>query len=191
MHPIKYVWAFRALLYKPFFNHIGNFTYIGKPCFIEGIKKISIGNRVRIFPGVRIETMDQGSLTIGNNVAIEQNVHITCAQNELVIGNDVTILGHTFITNIDHEYEDIDKSALEQGIRVSDTQIGDGCFIGFGAAIQAGTKMGKHCVVGARSVVKGCFPDYCVIVGAPARIIKMWNANTKKWEHVEREDING
>ena len=48
----------------------------------------------------------------------------------------------------------------------------------------AGTKLGKQCVVGANSVVRGEFPDYCVIVGAPARVVKKYNPDTKIWEAV-------
>ena len=184
MHPIKFIWAFRAMMYKPFFGKIGKMTYIGKPCFIEGCKNLRIGNKVRIFPGIRIEAMNKGKVIIGNNVAIEQNVHITCAEKPLKIGNDVTVLANTFITNVNHDYQDINKSVLDQGISVLDTEIGDGCFIGYGAAIQAGTKLGKHCVVGAKTVVKGTYPDYCVIVGNPARVVKKYNPQTKKWERV-------
>ena len=49
MHPRKYIWTLRAIIYNFFINHIGYMTYIGKPCFIEGRKKITIGNRTRIF----------------------------------------------------------------------------------------------------------------------------------------------
>ena len=62
LHPCKYLWAARAALYKPFFAHIGSLTYIGRPCFIEGRKRISIGARTRIFPGIRME---------GNHVSVD------------------------------------------------------------------------------------------------------------------------
>ena len=180
-HPIKYIWAFRSILYKPFFKHVGNMSYIGRPCFIEGCKGISIGSKTRIFPGIRMEAIGNGEIIIGDNCAIEQNVHITSADIQLIIEDDVTVLANTYITNLNHNYENIENSILEQGYRVKRTQIGKGCFIGFGAAIQAGTILGAHCVVGAHSVVKGTFPDYCVIVGAPARIIKRYDKNTKQW----------
>lgn len=180
MHPIKYVWALRALIYKPFFKHIGNMTYIGKPCFIEGRKRISIGNRTRIFPGIRIEAIGSGEISIGDNCAIEQNVHITSGGG-LSIGDDVTILGNVCITNIDHEYQNIDQSVLEQNNIVSHTSIGQGSFLGYGSIIQAGTQLGKHCIVGANSVIRGEFPDYCVIVGSPGRIVKRYNASLKEW----------
>ena len=76
MHPVKCFWALRALIYKVSFKGVGNLTYIGKPCFIEGRKNISIGKRTRIFPGIRMETIGAGIIEIGNNCAVEQNVHI-------------------------------------------------------------------------------------------------------------------
>ncbi len=99
----------------------------------------------------------------------------------LSIGSDSVVLGNSFITNIDHIYEDISKSVLEQQCQVTDTQIGEGCFIGYGAAIQAGTTLGKHCIIGTNAVVRGNFPDYCVIVGAPGKIIRRYDTNTDKW----------
>ncbi len=181
MHPIKYIWALRALVYKFCFEKVGNMTYIGKPCFIEGGKRISIGYRTRIFPGIRMEAIGTGKIKIGNNCAIEQNVHITAAGGILHIGDDVTIAANTFITNIDHEYRNIACSVMEQGHILKETTIGEGCFIGYGAAIQAGTKLGKHCVVGTNAVVKGDFPDYCVIVGCPAYIVKRYDCKIRMW----------
>ncbi len=40
MHPIKYLWAARAVIYKITFGKVGNMTYIGHPTFIEGRKNI-------------------------------------------------------------------------------------------------------------------------------------------------------
>lgn len=184
MHPIKYAWALRALIYKPFFKHIGNLSYIGKPCFIEGCKRISVGDKTRIFPGVRMEAIGKGEIFIGNNCAIEQNVHITSSGGCLRIGNGVTIIADTYITNLDHEYRNPQKSILEQGTIDRTTIIEDDCFIGYGTAIQAGTHLGKHCVVGAHSILRGDYPAYSVIVGSPARVIKRYNFETCEWERV-------
>lgn len=64
------------------------------------------------------------------------------------------------------------------------TEIGENCFIGFGAAIQAGTVLGKQCIVGTNAVVRGEFPDYSVIVGAPAKVVKQYNKETGEWERI-------
>lgn len=187
MHPAKLIWAARAVLYKCLFNHVGTPSYIGKPCFIEGRKRISIGSRTRIFPGIRIEAIGTGEVFIGENVVIEQNVHITSMNSKLVIGNDSTLAPNVFISNVEHDYSDTSKSVMDQGHVLKDTVIGDGCFIGYGAAIVAGTVLGKHCVVGANAVVRGVFPDNCVIVGVPGRIVKRFDSNTNRWEKVENE----
>lgn len=184
MHPIKYVWALRALIYKPFFKHIGNMTYIGKPCFIEGRKRISVGNRTRIFPGIRMEAIGSGEISIGDNCAIEQNVHITSMGSNLVIGDNVTIAANTFITNLEHEYRDITKSVMDQGHILNETVIGEGSFLGYGVSIQAGTKLGKHCVVGTGAVVKGEFSDYSVIVGIPGKVVKSFSSENNVWRKV-------
>lgn len=183
---VKCLWGMRALLNKPFFNKIGIPSYIGKPIFIEGKKRICIGRNVRIFPGIRLEAIDDGEIVIGDNTAIEQNVHITSKGGILKIGKDCTILANSFVTNIDHDYRDVEKSILEQKVFLRTTRIGDGCFIGAGSAIQAGTILGKHCVVGTNSVVRGKYPDYCVLVGAPAKIIKKYNVNSGKWEKASK-----
>ena len=73
---------------------------------------------------------------------------------------------------------------MDQGILIKETSIGENCFIGFAAAIQAGTKLGNHCIVGANLLLVVIFPDYCVIVGAPAKIVKVYNKDKNEWERV-------
>ncbi|NML59140.1 acyltransferase [Chryseobacterium cheonjiense] len=179
----KIFWALRAVIYAPFFGKFGFPSYLGKPLFLMGTRKVFIGKKVRIFPHLRMEVHRNGSIHIQDDVVISQNVHITSAGN-LTIGKSSLILANVFITNIDHDYQELNKHIVKQEYLVSETIIGENCYIGMGAAIMAGTRLGKQCVVGANSVVKGEFPDYCVIVGAPAKMVKKYNFETQKWEKV-------
>lgn len=180
---IKIFWILRGLLYKPFFGKFGFPSYIGKPLFIGSSKRIFIGKRVRIFPGARIEVVDKkSSIVFEDNISIGQNLHIISGGGqELRIGQNTTFSANVFITNVDHEYDEIDKYILEQPLVNSKTQIGENCFIGYGAVVQAGTILGKQCIVGANAVVRGNFPAYSVIVGVPARIIKRYDKNSGIW----------
>ncbi|MGO5541257.1 hypothetical protein ACTQWG_01860 [Blautia sp. HCP3S3_H10_1] len=45
--------------------------------------------------------------------------------------------------------------------------------------------IGKHCVIGANSVVTSNIPDYSVAVGIPARVIKIYNFKNKQWESIK------
>ncbi|ASY76565.1 DapH/DapD/GlmU-related protein [Pectobacterium polaris] len=176
----KIKWFISAIILLPFFKRIGFPSYIAFPLFFKGGKRISCGKRVRIFPGLRIETHNEGVVTIQDNVGIAQNVHITSA-GSLIIGSGTIINANVFVTNIDHVYTDINLPVSDQGFKVSDTYIGSNCFIGIGAAIQAGSILGDHCIVGANAVVRGKFPAYSVIVGAPARIVKRYDHDKKRW----------
>lgn len=178
----KVFWAIRGLVYKSYWGKFGNLSYIGKPISIIGANNIYIGNKVRIQPGIRMETANGGKIIIKDNTSIGQNVHITADGEALIIGENNTILGNTFITNLDHEYSEIGIHIMKQKRTVKTTRIGDNCFVGFGSCIQAGTILGEQCVVGANAVVRGTFDDYSVIVGVPAHVIKKYNSHTGKWE---------
>lgn len=52
-----------------------------------------------------------------------------------------------------------------------DIEVGDNTFIGIGCVILPATRIGKNCVVGAGSVVRGRVPDDSVVFGNPARVI--------------------
>lgn len=184
-HLKKFGWAARAVLYKHMCSKLSLPSYIGKPVFASGLLQVSIGKRVRIFPGLRIEAIADGSIKIEDNVYIGQNCHITSQGSELVIGSGTDIMANVCITNIDHKYQEINAPILEQGVDTYETKIGKNCFIGHGAVIQAGVVLGNHVIVGANSVVcklMGGYPDNCVIVGAPARIVKKYNIESGQWE---------
>lgn len=180
----KIKWFLSALFLFLFFKKIKYPSYVSFPIFFMGLNRVSIGRRVRIFPGARIEVHSDGEIIIEDNVAIGQSFHITSA-GKLVIGSGTVISARVCITNIDHVYESIDKPILEQGNVVSNTVIGKNCFIGMGAAIQAGTVLGDHVVVGTNSVVRGCYPSYCVIAGVPAKIIKRYDFDSKCWKRTD------
>lgn len=185
MNIYKISWGIRALLYKLCFRRIRFPSYLGKPLFISRCKNIEIGKRCRIYPNMRVDLIGkQSRLIISDNVSIGQNFHVVSYNKPLRINSGTVISANVFISNCEHEYRDIDKSVLEQDLIAKDIIIGEGCFIGYGAVIQAGAVLGKHCIVGSNSVVKGQFPDYCVIVGAPARIVKKYNILTRQWENI-------
>jgi acetyltransferase-like isoleucine patch superfamily enzyme len=181
----KLFWGLRGITYKLRFKKVGRLTYFGKPLVLLGTKRVEVGNRVRIYPGFRMETYGQeSSIIIEDNVSIGQNFHITSGGKDLIIGRNTSIAGNVVVTNIDHNYQKIGVHILEQGHTVKTTIINENCYIGYGAVIQAGTILGKQCVVGANSVVRGTFEDYCVIAGVPARIIKRYDESSGEWTRV-------
>lgn len=170
----KIFWGIRALFYKLLFSNIVMPSYIGKPIYINHAHNISCGEKVRIYPGMRVEIVNKNNsfIEIGNNVSIGQNFHVVSYNDVLKIGSNVVIAGNVLVTNCDHDYTGLHDSVLENDLIYKKTEIGDNCFIGNNAAILAGTVLGKGCVVGANSVVRGVFPDYTVLAGVPAKPLK-------------------
>jgi len=176
------------LLHKRKFASVGNNSYIESIDRIIGARNVFLGNDVYIGNHTRIEAHSEWngkkykpSIVFGDNVSIGQGFHIA-AMGQIVIGQGTVISGNVLVTDLEHEYRDIDLSVSRQDILWKHTSIGENCFIGYGAVIQSGTELGNHCIVGSNAVLKGKYPDYCVLVGVPARIVKKYNFSLKKWE---------
>lgn len=182
MHRLfKLAWVARAVVYKLFFGRFCMPSYIGSPDFLMNTRHMHIGKRVRIFPGLRAECHGKGRLFVHDNVSIGQGFHVI-ASSELHIESGCLISANVFVTDTDHTFEHIDTPVFEQPEIISPTRIGKNCFLGIGVRIQAGTTLGKGCVVGANAVVRGDFPDYSVIVGVPARVVKRYDHVSGQWQ---------
>lgn len=176
------------IFYRFVFKNIRNNSIIKNPLLLLNIHCISIGNKVFIRDHARLECIEKKDyqifnpqLIIEDGVSIEQRCHITAA-DILRIGRNTLISFDVSIQDTDHEYQTLGIPIAQQPLIIKKTLIGENCFIGSGAKIQAGTILGKHCVVGTNAVVRGIFPDYCVIVGIPAKIVKRYNPKTEQWE---------
>lgn len=156
--------------------------------FYSGTRVIYYEGDMKIGPNTQICSFSKfiiggGKIEIGNNCLLgEYGIYNTFAN--LVIGNDVMTADRvSFVTNI-HEFQDITKSIKKQPTKSDAIYVGDGTWIGMNATILAGSSIGKNCVVAANCVVKGTYPDYCVIGGVPSKIIKKYNVLTNKWENI-------
>ena len=179
---------------QPIFNNklysrFGHGSVIDKPLLVRNKKYISIGENVIIKAGSRIEVVDRyqqnnynPNLSIDDDVVIEFNLHISCI-HRIIIEKGVMIAGNVTIVDNNHGYEDINTPISKQAlISNGEVVVGQGSFIGMGARIMSGVTIGKNCVVGANSVVTKSIPDYSVVGGIPAKIIKKYNCEKEVWE---------
>lgn len=170
------------------FGSFGRKSYMEKSLRCVNTKYCMIGDNCFINKNLRMECITDfkgrkflPSIIIGNNVNIEQNVHITCAES-ITIGDDCSILGDVMITDITHPYDDIALAPKEQMIRTTPVSIGKQTMIGMGAKILPGVTIGNHCVIGCNAVVTNNIQDYCVVAGVPAKVIKRYNVENGRWE---------
>lgn len=121
-----------------------------------------------------------GDLYIGRHCTFGRNAIFNVFDTIRIEDNVLTADKVSFIGNL-HTYEDIHTPVCNQPGGGKPIEIGAGTWIGINAVILAGTKIGKNCVVGANAVVKGEFPDYCVIAGVPAVVVKKYDFETESW----------
>lgn len=182
----------KYLIYKCQFGSIGLRTYIEKPLRIEHKKNIYLENGVSIasycWLAANPKTSENGKarLIIRKGCSIGDFAHIY-ATEEILIDKNVLVANYVYISDNIHGYEDINTPIKCQPIVQKNTvHIGEGSWIGEHVCV-IGANVGKHCIIGANSVVTHDIPDYCIAVGSPARVIKRYNYSAQKWEKVEQK----
>lgn len=149
---------------------------------------MSIGKKVHIHTNAWLFALPNQTSTpnliIQDNTYIGRLVHIVCVNN-ITICKDVLISDKVYISDNLHEYKDINIPIKSQNIiNKGDVVIGEHTWLGENVCV-IGSSVGKHCVVGANSVVVTDIPDYSVAVGSPAKVIKRFNKSTANWEKVD------
>ena len=113
-----------------------------------------------------------GDVIIGDHTRI--GLHNTII-GPVTIGNHVNLAQGITVTALNHNFEDTEERIDEQGISTTPVTIGDDVWIGTRVIVLPGVKIGSHSVIGASAVVTKDVPDYAVVGGIPARIIKYRN----------------
>ena len=104
-------------------------------------------------------------VTIGRNVFINSNC-LLMARGGITIEDNVMIAANAQIISNNHDLYD------RQVLLCKPVLIREGAWIGAGATILPGICVGKNAVVGAASVVIEDVPNYAVVVGNPAQVLK-------------------
>ena len=153
------------------------------------VSRISLGNSISLRKGAWLNVADENP-TGEPAIVIEDNCHIgtdsiISAKNLIHLERDVLVAQSVLIVDHNHAYEDITIPIVKQGITAGGRiRIGQGSWIGRGAAIicpKGELVIGRNCVIAVNSVVTRSIPDYCVVVGMPARIIRQYDPETRTW----------
>ncbi|KXX70522.1 DapH/DapD/GlmU-related protein [Flammeovirga sp. SJP92] len=166
---------------------------------------IKRGRKAVIRSSARLDLFPFNKVTIGKKTIIEDFVTLNNAVGDLVIGNNVIVgMGNTIIgpveikdnvlfaqnivaSALNHVFEDPDVPIVDQGVNTKKITIDENSWIGANVTITQGVHIGKHCVIGAGSVVNKDIPDYHVAIGNPIRLVKRYNFETKNWEKIPKQ----
>ena len=114
----------------------------------------------------------EGSITIGKNVLLAKHVFIDYSGN-VVIEDDVRITNGVIIETHSHAFHS-DYSKDRSIVTSTSLEICKGAVIGSRAIIMPSvSRIGAYARVGAGAVVTKDVPDYAVVVGVPAKVVRM------------------
>lgn len=133
-------------------------------------KKLNIGTNSRVNYGVVIDNCQ--NVFIGNNTYINGGRIHAGLNSKIIIGSDCLISYNIHFRTVSHNYEKKSVLVRNQGNFEKDIIIEDDCWIGYGVQILPGITLHKGCVIGAGAVVTKDVPEYAVVAGVPAKIIK-------------------
>lgn len=173
---------------SPYINQIrfllrsANISSFGKHCgfgknIIFKCPNINLSNNVTIRDNVFIG--GKGILNIGENTVINSYTMIACMKN-ITIGKNVMIAPYVYILDVDHEFGNTTIPIASQGYIVEEVIIGDDVWIGTNTIITNGVTIGNGVVIGANSVVTRDIPQFAIVAGSPAKVIKYRDNHVEK-----------
>ena len=145
-------------------------------------RRLSLAKKIRGFFSKKIVAYQGEHINIEKKAAFTpelkigdwSGIGVNCEVNgPVTIGKYVMMGPEVVIYTSGHNFERTDIPMQQQGS--SETKpvvIEDDVWIGRRAIIMPGVHIGKGCVIGAGAIVTKDVPDYCVVGGVPAKILK-------------------
>ncbi|MBE0472136.1 MAG: acyltransferase [Methyloprofundus sp.] len=107
----------------------------------------------------------------GSNVSVHDFCYID-AVGGLKIGDNVSIAHSCSIVTFNHSWSDRNAPIKYNQVNLAAVFISDDVWVGCGARIMPGVKIGKRSIVAAGAVVTSDVPSGVIVAGVPARIVK-------------------
>jgi acetyltransferase-like isoleucine patch superfamily enzyme len=150
--------------------------FLGRKLQIQIAKRgqVRFGRFVWIGDGTKIRC-HEGEVEIGDKTVLGQECTIS-AYKRVRIGEQCVIADRAMFIDFDHGVTEVDRPIRHQGIYMRETIVGSNVWIGYGACILRGVRVGDNSIIGTNSVVTSDVPANAVVGGVPARLIRMREA---------------
>lgn len=170
----------------------------GRRVVVEHAYQFRSGPSLILEDDVTINALSREGVQLGRNVTIARRAILTCTgvlaelgvgitigdrcavgagsflggQGGIAIGRDVIMGPAVRIFSENHRFDAMDVPIRDQGTERAPVEVGDDCWIGAGATIVAGVRVGEGSVIAAGAVVTHDVPPFSVVGGVPARVIR-------------------
>ncbi len=110
-----------------------------------------------------------GEITMGAHSTINP---YTVVRGKVKMGDGVRIGAHASVLGFNHNSDDPTRPIWQQGVSAKGIVIGDDVWIGSGAIVLDGLTIDSHAIIAAGAVVTKDVPEYAIVGGNPARVIR-------------------
>ncbi len=171
----------------------GSGSFLYRPHRIDNPQFIEIGSRTTVDRFSWLSALGSYAgrkysprIILGDDVHIGRYACLT-AIDRIVIEDGTLISEYVYISDHSHGLDPeggliVDQPLVSKG----PVRVGAHSFLGYRVCIMPGVSLGTHCIVGANSVVTRSFPDYSMLAGAPARLLKVYSLERKTWVNPPR-----
>jgi acetyltransferase-like isoleucine patch superfamily enzyme len=135
---------------------------------------IRFGRFVWVGDGTKIRC-HEGLVEIGDKTVFGQECTVSAYQR-VRIGQQCVIADRAMFIDFDHGVTEVERPIREQGIYKRDTVVGSNVWVGYGACVLRGVRVGDNSVIGTNSVVTRDVPANAVVGGVPAKVLHMREA---------------
>lgn len=117
----------------------------------------------------------EGNVEIGPKTVLGQECTIS-AYRKVRIGAECVIADRTMFIDFDHGVVEVERPIRHQGIYTEEVIVGSNVWVGYGACVLRGVRVGDNAIIGTNSVVTKDVPANAVVGGVPARVLRMREA---------------
>jgi acetyltransferase-like isoleucine patch superfamily enzyme len=157
------------------FDRFGNRSVIVPPARIEGANRISIGDGVLIHEHAWLMARG-GPLVIGDRSVLNRFVKVVVFGG-ITMGEGVIIGDHAYLSDVEYEPGHADVPPEHRPLtQPQPVVLGPYAALGVGVIVKPGVTIGERAYVGAGSIVTRDVPPHTLAVGAPARVVREFDA---------------
>jgi virginiamycin A acetyltransferase len=143
---------------------------VGAGALVVGFERIRIGTRVNAMSKLRLDAAGSGTITIGDECSLNDNVQISCGPCGAITLGEAALLGaNVVLRNCNHRWRDPTRRIRDQGHDCADISIEDDVWIGANVVVLGGAHIREGSVIAAGSVVRrGVYGPRELYAGNPA-----------------------
>ena len=184
----------RSKLYPLILGRVGRNVAFGMNVVLRHPRKIAVGDNVVVDDQCCLDAKGSSNagIVLEDGVFVGRNTILSCKNGDIVlereanvgfnveifsaarvrVGARTLIAAYTYLVGGDHLYDRTDVPVLHQGRTARGIDVGENCWLGAHVVITDGAAIGRDAIVGAGSVVIGEVPEFHIVAGSPARVIR-------------------